>query len=398
MPCGLAGLDRGIHLRDLAFADQVADRGRADHDLVRRDAAAAGALQQRLRDHRAQRFRQHRAHHVLLCGREHVDDAVDGLGRRARVQGAEHQVAGLGGGQRQADRLQVAHFTDQHDVGILAQRRAQRFGEAERVAVHLALVDQAALGLVHELDRILDGDDVIGAVVVAVVDHAGQRRGLARAGRSGDQHQAARQHAQVAEDLRRLQVIERQDDRGNVAEHRAGAAVLVEGVDAEARQLGDLERKVGLEELLVRLALLVVHDVVDHAVHFLVRQRGHVDALHVAIDADHRRHAGGQMQVGRIVLDSECQELRDIDSHRVLPRRQRPARAGRIAAASLVCQCSRSIAEGFHGQYVNGSAEFAGALGASRARSHRSGRRAAAGRTCRLRHTPGREQGRNRRA
>src|SRR6185503_9679706 len=109
----LSGLDRGVHLRDLAFADQVTDRRGADHDLVRGDAAAADALEQRLRDRRAQRLRQHRAHHFLLGRREHVDDTVDGLGGGAGVQRAEHQVAGLRGGQRQADRLQVAHFADQ---------------------------------------------------------------------------------------------------------------------------------------------------------------------------------------------------------------------------------------------------------------------------------------------
>src|SRR4029077_17497799 len=111
-----AGLDGRIHLRDLALADEVTDPGRAAHDLGRRDAAAAVLLHQRLRDHRAQRLRQHRAHHVLLLAGEHVDDAVDGLGGRGGVQRAEHQVAGLGGGERQADRLQVAHFADQDDV------------------------------------------------------------------------------------------------------------------------------------------------------------------------------------------------------------------------------------------------------------------------------------------
>ena len=35
--------------------------------------------------------------------------------------------------------------------------------EAVGVGVHLALVDQALLVLVHELDRILDGDDVVAA-------------------------------------------------------------------------------------------------------------------------------------------------------------------------------------------------------------------------------------------
>src|SRR5512139_4244931 len=36
-----AGLDRRVHLRDLVLADQVADGGGADHDLVRGDAAGA---------------------------------------------------------------------------------------------------------------------------------------------------------------------------------------------------------------------------------------------------------------------------------------------------------------------------------------------------------------------
>src|SRR5690606_9041194 len=51
----LAGLDGGIHLRHLVLADQVADRRGADHDFPGRGAAAADLLQQRLRDHRAQR-------------------------------------------------------------------------------------------------------------------------------------------------------------------------------------------------------------------------------------------------------------------------------------------------------------------------------------------------------
>ena len=38
------------------------------------------------------------------------------------VQRAEHQVAGFGGGQRQADGFQIAHFADQDDVRIFAQR------------------------------------------------------------------------------------------------------------------------------------------------------------------------------------------------------------------------------------------------------------------------------------
>jgi hypothetical protein len=76
------------------------------------------------------------------------------------MQRAEDQVAGLGGGESERDGLEVAHLADQDDVGILAQRAPQ--GVAERTGMHadLALVHETALRLVHELDRILDGEDV----------------------------------------------------------------------------------------------------------------------------------------------------------------------------------------------------------------------------------------------
>src|SRR3569832_10879 len=45
----LAGLDRRIHLRNFCLADQVANGGRADHDLVRGRAAAAALNQVGLR-------------------------------------------------------------------------------------------------------------------------------------------------------------------------------------------------------------------------------------------------------------------------------------------------------------------------------------------------------------
>src|SRR4051794_19883658 len=93
----------------------------------------------------------------------------------------EHQMAGFRRSEGEPDRLQVAHFAYEHDVGILAQRRAQRFGETERVSVHLPLVDETTLGLVHELDWILDRDDVVRAIVVAMIDHARECGRLARA-------------------------------------------------------------------------------------------------------------------------------------------------------------------------------------------------------------------------
>jgi ribosomal protein S18 acetylase RimI-like enzyme len=74
----------------------------------------------------------------------------------------------------------------------------------------------------------------------------------------------------------------------------------------------DLEGEVDFEEFLVIAALLVVHDVVHQRMDLLVVQRRDVDAAHVAVDADHRRQACGQVQVGRLVLDGKRQQFGDI--------------------------------------------------------------------------------------
>ena len=55
-------------------------------------------------------------------------------GRRRGVQRAEDQVAGLRGLDGDGHRLEVAHLADEHDVGVLAQRRAQRVLERRRCA------------------------------------------------------------------------------------------------------------------------------------------------------------------------------------------------------------------------------------------------------------------------
>ena len=100
---------------------------------------------------------------VLLVRREDRDDPVDGLGRVQRVERGEHQVAGLRRVQRRLDGLDVAHLADQDDVGVLAQGGAQGLREARRVLADLALADHALLVLVHELDRVLDRDDMVVA-------------------------------------------------------------------------------------------------------------------------------------------------------------------------------------------------------------------------------------------
>ena len=135
----------------------------------------------------------------LLLGREHVDDAVDGLGRARGVQRAEHQVTGArppSMARRMVSRSRISPTRMMSGSSRSAPRSAAANDSV--CGADLAVVDQAALALVHELDRILDRDDVVLAVLVGVVDHRGQRGGLAGAGRPGDQHQALVQHRRTS--------------------------------------------------------------------------------------------------------------------------------------------------------------------------------------------------------
>ncbi|MNE75816.1 hypothetical protein D3C80_1720090 [compost metagenome] len=147
----------------------------------------------------------------------------------------------------------------------------------------------------HELDGILDGEDVVVEVVVDVIDHGRQGGGLARTGRARDQHQAAGKLRYLAKHLRRPQIFQGQDCARYGTKHGARAPRLLEGVDPEARHAGHLEGEVHLEILLQLLALVVVHDVVDEGVYFTVIQGGQIDLANLPINPDHRGNPGREV-------------------------------------------------------------------------------------------------------
>src|SRR5439155_26545040 len=147
--------------------------------------------QQALADDSAQDTGQDRADLLLLDGREELDQAVDGLGGVDRVHRREDEVARFGGLQRGLGGLGITELADQDHVRVLAQDAADRGEERVRVEPDLALVDDAALVGVQDLDRVLDRDDVQPARAVDVVDDGGESRRLARAGGTRAEDEAA---------------------------------------------------------------------------------------------------------------------------------------------------------------------------------------------------------------
>ncbi len=256
-----------------------------------------------------QHQRQLRPNLGLLVGRKHVNDAVDGRGRRVGVQRAEGQVAGFGDAQRGFDGFQIAHFADQHHVRVFTESGAQRVGEALGVGVQLALVDHAILVHVHEFDRVLNGEDVVVTLGVDLVDHGGQRGGLARSGGTRDQHQAARLVAHLADHRRQSQLVERLDLERNQTEDGRSGAALIEDVGAEAGQTFQAEGEVEFEVFLEAVLLRVGHHAVGQLLGFRRRHLRQVQRHQVSVDADLRRRVGGEVKIAASHLQHSFQQI-----------------------------------------------------------------------------------------
>ena len=153
----------------------------------------------------------------------------------------------------------------------------------------LALVDQAFLGFVHELDRVFHCQDMAVFGFVQEVDHGGQCGGFARPSGAGDEHHATRFERQVAKNFGGVELLQGQYLGRNGPEHATTASVVVKRVDPKAGQAFNFKREVNLQKLFKVFALTVVHDVIHHGVHCLMVQRLNVDAPNITVNPDHGR-------------------------------------------------------------------------------------------------------------
>ena len=177
------GLNQGVELGGLAFANQVGAGRCVDHDLEGHHPAHGsghrpGCPAQGLGEHCQETGAQLNANLGLLPGGEHIHHPVHGLRGGTGVESAEDQVACFGGCDGELDGFQVAKLTDEDHIGILPQGRPQGVGKAACVFVHLALMNQRPIILIGEFDRIFDGENMFSAGVVDVVEQGGQGRGF----------------------------------------------------------------------------------------------------------------------------------------------------------------------------------------------------------------------------
>src|SRR4030095_10492617 len=99
-----------------------------------------------------------------------IDNSVDGTRCSCRVKRAKYEMASFSGFNRNRNGLEIAHLSDKDDVWILPERGLEGGFEGFRMGRDLPLIDETLLVLVDKLDRILDRDEVICAVLIDNVD------------------------------------------------------------------------------------------------------------------------------------------------------------------------------------------------------------------------------------
>ena len=172
---------------------------------------------------------------------------------------------------------------------------------------HFALRDDALLVRMHELDRLLDRHDMPREVGVDVVHQRGQCRALAAAGRSGDQHQPPAQVPELLDHRRQAKLVEGGDARRDETENGAQPVHLLEIIATETAVRVHLVGEIEVALVLETLPIFRRADLAEHVVHFVRGKDLLADRDDVAVAADFRRLALGEVQVGRARVDQNLE-------------------------------------------------------------------------------------------
>ena len=186
----------------------------------------------------------------------------------------------------------------------------------------------------QKLDRIFNRDDVRAPVLVDVLDHSGECRGLPRSSDARNENEAARLHRNLFEDWREIELCDRarliRDGTHGVAER---SALLVD-VHTESTDAGHTDREVALLLLRELLDLPGRHQLLRERLEVFWPERWSAEGLELTVDAQRRRPADLQMQVRRVALNQLLQHGLEVEARgRSRLSRRRGSGSGRSSAA-----------------------------------------------------------------
>ena len=166
----------------------------------------------------------------------------------------------------------------------------------------------------HVLDGILERDDVAVALAVNAVDDAGQRRGLARAGGAGDEHEALGQVGELEHAFGDVELGGVGEAEGDDADDGGHGAALAEDVGAETADAGEREREI-LVKIIVTGEVLEVTtgnlvDGLDHGARVRRREYLPVHAHLATACLVGERKARHHEDVRRLEVDHLLEQIR----------------------------------------------------------------------------------------
>ena len=153
-------------------------------------------------------------------------------------------MAGFREGNGVVHGLSVADFANQDNIRRLAQGIFQRNRPIFGIYADFALGDDAVFMLVDKFNRIFDGDNVVEAVFVSIVDKGGEGSGLARTCTADKNNQTAFSEGDVFQNRWQIERFKFRDIAGNGAEYQSSCAALNHGIDTEAAGIGQADGEI----------------------------------------------------------------------------------------------------------------------------------------------------------
>ncbi len=120
---------------------------------------------------------------------------------------SEHQVAGFSSANCGFEGFVIAHFADEHDVGIFTHKCAERIVEVRRVDADFALIDRRLRIVEDVLNRIFNRDDVHLLALIHILNHRRNRGRLARTRDAREEDKSLRGHRHIAENRREVELF-----------------------------------------------------------------------------------------------------------------------------------------------------------------------------------------------
>src|SRR5215212_9113866 len=257
----------------LPLPDKIPHPWRRHQHLARHDPTlAVVGGDEHLGDDALQGVCELRTDLVLLVRWEDVYDPVDGLRGVLGVQRPEDEVPCLCRGDCKGDGFEVAHLADEYHVGVLPQNVLEGLGEALGILVDLALVDDALLVLVQELNGVLNAHDVLVPSSIDLINHGSEAGRFAAPRRACNKDEPARLLGKFLYGLRQTKLAYTLYLAGDGTEGRPNSAPLKVDVDPEAGAARQRVAEVELPLVLQSLALFVGEEIIDQVARCVSRQ------------------------------------------------------------------------------------------------------------------------------